>query len=89
MPQSISKSCVLCINMYSVLKYFKTMVYDDFMMWDIFLNIHIWNMMYFYKKLFYFYFHFMDFIFDFVNLSIFILTRPKSQFFLGVTYRWT
>ena len=29
---SIFKSCVRCINMCSVLKYFKTMVYDDFMM---------------------------------------------------------
>ena len=40
-PKSISKSCVWCINMCNVLRYFKTIVYNDFMMWDFFLNIHI------------------------------------------------
>ena len=31
-PISILKSCIRCINMCNVLKHFKTMVYDDFMM---------------------------------------------------------
>ena len=31
--------------MWNALKYFKTMIYDGFMMWDFFLNIHIQNMM--------------------------------------------
>ena len=35
------------------------------------------------KTLFSLYFHFMDFIFDFVNPSIFILTYLKNKYFLG------
>ena len=82
MSKSIFKSYVWCINMCSVLKYFKTMVYVGFMMWDFFLNIHIQNMV-FSKPLFYLHFHLMDFIFVFNNVSIFILSHPKNQYVFG------
>ena len=78
-PKSILKSGVLCINMCNVLKYFKTMVSDDFM------NVRLECGIFLLKPLFYLYFHFMDFILVLVNPSIFILTYPKNQYFFGRT----
>ena len=62
MLKSISKSHVWCINLCSVLKYFKTMVYGGFMMYELFLNIHIEYGVLFFKKFLYLYLYLLDLI---------------------------
>ena len=78
MPKSSSKSCVWCINMCTILKYFMTMVYDELFSKHLHLECDV-----FLKTIVLFVFSFDGFYFCFWQLVHSHFKPSKKLIFFG------